>query len=84
MKNLKRLVSSLLCGTLLAALLTTPAFALTFPDVEDDPTVSWAKDAINEMTDEGYIKGYDDGTFKPQRAVSKIETLILHVPYSGR
>ncbi len=77
MKNLKRLVSSLLCGTLLAALLTTPAFALTFPDVEDDPTVSWAKDAINEMTDEGYIKGYDDGTFKPQRAVSKIETLIL-------
>ena len=37
MKNLKRLVSSLLCGTLLAALLTTPAFALTFPDVEERP-----------------------------------------------
>lgn len=75
--NIKRLISSVLCGTLLAATLSMSAFALTFPDVEDDPTVSWAKDSINQMTDKGYIKGYEDGTFKPTRPVSKVETLIL-------
>ncbi|MCI5892851.1 MAG: S-layer homology domain-containing protein [Clostridiales bacterium] len=75
--KIKRLISALLCGTVMASMLSFSAFALTFPDVENDPTVAWAKDAINQMTDMGYIKGYEDGTFKPTRAVSKIETLIL-------
>lgn len=75
--KVKRLISSVLCGTLLAATLSMSAFALTFSDVENDPTVSWAKDSINQMTDKGHIKGYEDGTFKPTRAVSKVETLIL-------
>lgn len=77
MKSFKKVISSLLCGTLIAAALSFPVFGATFSDVENDETVSWAKDAINEMTDLGYIKGYEDGTFQPQRAVSKIETLIL-------
>lgn len=75
--KIKRWISALLCGTLLATVLTTSVFAKTFSDVENDPTVSWAKTDINEMTNLGYIKGYEDGTYKPQRAVSKIETLIL-------
>lgn len=75
--KIKRLISSLLCGTVLASMLSFSAFAVTFSDVEDDPSVSWAKDAINEMTDKGYIKGYEDQTFRPTRAVSKVETLIL-------
>lgn len=62
---------------MLAAVLSTSVFAATFSDVENDATVAWAKQAINEMTDKGYIKGYEDGTFKPQRAVSKVETLVL-------
>lgn len=75
--KIKRLISALLCGTVMATMLSFSAFAVTFPDVEGDPTVSWAKDAINNMTDLGYIKGYEDGTFKPTRAVSKVETLVL-------
>lgn len=75
--KIKRLISSLLCGTMAASMLSMSAFALTFDDVENDPSVSWAKDAINEMTDMGYIKGYEDQTFRPSRAVSKVETLIL-------
>ncbi len=71
----------LLCGILSICLLlmcgATPAFALTFNDVEGDPTVSWAKDAIQQMTDAGYIKGYEDGTYKPYRAISKLECLLL-------
>lgn len=75
--KIKRLISSLLCGTVIASMLSFSAFAVTFSDVEDDPSVSWAKNAINEMTDKGYIKGYEDQTFRPTRAVSKVETLIL-------
>lgn len=75
--KIKRLISALLCGTVMASMLSFSAFALTFPDVENDATVEWAKDAINQMTDKGYIKGYEDGTFRPTRAVSKVETLIL-------
>lgn len=75
--KIKRFISALLCGTMLAAVLSTSVFAATFSDVENDATVAWAKQAINEMTDKGYIKGYEDGTFKPQRAVSKVETLVL-------
>ncbi len=71
----------LLCGILSICLVlmcgVTPAFALTFQDVEGDPTVSWAADAIQQMTDAGYIKGYEDGTYKPYRAISKLECLLL-------
>ncbi len=77
MKFFKKTVSAILCGAVIAASFVLPAAAKTFPDVEGDATVSWAKDAINSMTDLGYIKGYDDGTFKPQRAISKIESLLL-------
>ena len=77
MKKFKRIIASLLCVTLVSVLTAAPVFALTFPDVENDATVSWAKSAINSMTDKGYIKGYEDGTFKPQQAISKIEALLL-------
>ena len=60
--KIKRFISALLCGTMLAAVLSTSVFAATFSDVENDATVAWAKQAINEMTDKGYIKGYEDGT----------------------
>lgn len=59
------------------ALSSVSAFALSFNDVENDPTVSWAKSAITEMTEAGYIKGYEDGSFKPYRAISKMECLLL-------
>lgn len=57
--------------------MTSMVFAASFDDVENDPTVSWAKPSINQMTEAGYIKGYEDGTFKPYRAISKMECLLL-------
>lgn len=51
--------------------------AITFDDVESDPTVSWAQDSIHKMSDAGYIKGYEDGTFRPYRAITKMECLIF-------
>lgn len=51
--------------------------AVSFDDVESDSTVAWAKQSINKMTEAGYIKGYEDGTFRPFRPITKIECLIL-------
>lgn len=69
----------LACAVSLALTLTAavPALAASFSDVDNDETVSWAKTAIQSMADAGYIKGYEDGTFKPYRAISKLECLLL-------
>ena len=72
-----RLVSIVVCFALLVSMFSLTAFAVTFDDVENDATVSWAKESINKMTDAGYIKGYEDGTFKPYNPITKIESLIL-------
>jgi len=38
---------------------------------------SWAIEAIESMAEMGLIKGYSDGTFKPDKTVSKLEALSL-------
>ncbi|MBQ9736922.1 MAG: S-layer homology domain-containing protein, partial [Clostridia bacterium] len=67
----------LLSGILAVVLLFSTVAAATFSDVENDPTVAWAKPYITEMSEKGYIKGYEDGTFKPNNPISKTEALIL-------
>ena len=49
--------------------------AAAFPDITDNH--SWADEAISSMVERGILKGYTDGTFKPDRAVSHLETLII-------
>jgi hypothetical protein len=68
-----------LCGILSIALLLSAlsVSAASFSDVQNDPTVAWAVPYINEMSEKGYIKGYEDGTFKPNNTISKTEALIL-------
>lgn len=76
MKN-KKFISGILCTMLMISAFATWVSAVSFPDVENDPGVAWAKTYINEMADMGYIKGYDDGTFKPNKPITKTEALIL-------
>ena len=70
----KRILSGILGAAVLLS--ASSAFA-AFPDVDDDPTVAWAKPYIDEMSELGYIKGYEDGTFKPNKTISKVESLVL-------
>ena len=72
-----RILSLILCTALILSCFSLTAVALEFDDVENDSTVSWAKDSITKMTEAGYIKGYEDGTFRPHKSISKIECLIL-------
>ncbi|PYE44408.1 S-layer homology domain-containing protein [Paenibacillus barcinonensis] len=44
--------------------------ASTFKDV---PTAHWASSAIDSAVEQGYFKGYADGTFKPGAPVTKAE-----------
>ncbi len=71
----KKILSGILGAVMLFS--TFSVAAAGFADVENDPTVAWAVPYINEMTEKGYIKGYEDGTFKPNNTISKTEALIL-------
>ena len=51
------------------------AGAATFPDVL--PKHSWAAEYIEDMVSRGLIKGYTDGTFRPDNPISKLEAVIL-------
>lgn len=53
-----------------ALLLSTAAFSQSYPDV---PTGHWAYDAVTELTNDGIVKGYPDGTFKGNRNLTRYE-----------
>lgn len=48
----------------------TPA---TFSDVSNH----WAKDEISIAANHGWIKGYEDGSFKPDQKITRAETMTL-------
>lgn len=81
MKN--RFLSVIIALSLILSCVATSALAAsTFPDVLS-PDHDWAAEQIEEMTKLGIIKGYTDGTFKPDKAISKIEALILFSRVAG-
>lgn len=81
MKN--KFLSVIIALTMLVSSVATVALAENaFPDVLS-PDHDWAAEQIGEMTDLGIIKGYTDGTFKPDKAVNKIEALLLFARVAG-
>lgn len=66
---------SIICVVLVLVMLT-PCFSAGAAGFNDIGT-HWAKETIEDMVDLGIIKGYSDNTFRPEQAVSKIESLIL-------
>ncbi len=67
-KNLKKVISSVAALTMVAS--SVAAFAVDFPDVES--TVSYAQ-AVQELSALDVISGYDDGTFGPDKLVTRAE-----------
>lgn len=61
-----------IAGTTAAPMLfSAPAFAQTaFSDVNNN---YWAKDFIQELSNRGIIKGFPDGTFRPDAPVTRAE-----------
>ena len=52
----RRLLSCALSLSVALASVTSAVSALSFNDVENDTTVSWARASIEKMTEAGYIK----------------------------
>lgn len=72
----KKLVSIVVAMLIMASCVTISAAKNIFPDVGEN-NFAWAADAINEMVELSIIKGYTDGTFKPERPITKTEALVL-------
>ena len=70
----KKHLTSIIC-VVLAIMMCSTAFAATFSDVTDD--FSWAQEAISEMSSQGIIAGYPDGTFQPATGITKIQAMLL-------
>ncbi len=69
-------------ATAAAVSMTATAFAATFSDVEGT-AYDWANSYVEDMAEKGLISGYDDGTFRPQNTVSKIEAISLFARAMG-
>lgn len=48
-----------------------------------DSLPSWAREAIRAMTEQGLLRGYPDGTFRPDRPVTRTELATILDRYLG-
>ena len=69
-----------LLKTTLAALFAATAFNVSaanpFADVD---TSSWAYQAVSQLSDQGVVDGYPDGTFKPDANVTRAEFAAMAI-----
>lgn len=74
------LLSLLVSAFLLAAVLPAPCLAAsTFSDISGH----WAQAKIEQFAGKGYIKGFPDGTFRPDRKISRAEFVTILVACLG-
>ena len=62
--------------SVLVLIVTLCSFVFAFSDVFEE---HWAYKTIQEMQKEGYINGYEDGTFRPENMVTYGEFMKLVV-----
>lgn len=48
-----------------------------------DPIPSWAREAVQAMVEKGLLRGYPDGTFRPDRPVTRTELAVVLDRYLG-
>ena len=54
-----------------------------FANLRDLDLVPWAKNAMEKMCVKGYIKGYNDNTFRPNKSVSQLEAVVMALRIMG-
>lgn len=78
---MKKFIKGFISATAALSIAAT-AFGATFTDVEGT-AYEWALSYIEDMAEKGLISGYEDGTFKPEKTVSKLETISLFARAMG-
>ena len=76
---MKKLVSAVVASAI-AASTFVPVFAATFKDVEEE---HWAYSYVEDMAERGLVSGYEDGTFRPGKSVSRMEAFALFARLIG-
>ena len=76
MKNLKRIFSLALAGTMLAGMLTVGASAADFTDADSIKN----SEAVDTMVALNIINGKDDGSFAPEATVTPVSYTHLRSP----
>lgn len=71
---MKKRIRSLIAMLLTTALLSTTASAAAFTDVDENEEYAMAIDFVNGV---GLMVGYGDGTFQPEKAVSRAEMATI-------
>ena len=55
--------------------------ASVFPDILQKH--SWAEEAIDDMVSRSILKGFPDGTFRPDNGITKLDALIIASRIAG-
>ncbi len=69
----------------LACIQAVPAFAentSVFSDISGD-RYKWAAGYIEDMSERGFISGYEDGTYRPDNSITRLEALSLFARAMG-
>ena len=78
---MKKFISIILA---IAAIAANTVFAADYPQkFYDVPKDFWAFEYIADLADRGVISGYEDGSFKPNRTVSRAEWAKIMVDAAG-
>lgn len=78
--KLKRFGALAASLALTLSLTAVPAAAIEFTDV---PSTYWGYADISKMSNLGYARGYEDGTFKPDGKMTAAETLLFCARATG-
>ena len=79
MKNLKKVLALVVAVAMIASM-GLVASAASYSDVASNASYA---DAVNLLSNLGIITGYEDGTFKPDKSISKIEAVLLFARVAG-
>lgn len=77
MKNLKKVIALV---AVLALTLSTVALGASYSDVADDSAYSVAVESLSKL---GIVTGYEDGTYGPEKAVTRAEMAALIARIQG-
>ncbi len=79
-KFLKGVIAALACLSMTAQVYAAPEGSYSFSDIAD---FEWAVPYIEAMHSRGYISGYEDGTYKPDNDVTRLECISLFARAMG-
>ena len=71
--SLKKSLAQLMIICMMITMLPAGTHAVTTSDISDH----WAKNTIQSWLDQSLITGYEDGSFKPDKSITRAEFMAL-------